>query len=60
MIHRVWNSMRSGQLMPWSIEYQCGNVTHIPHGGPDFGEFFIGKTTHSAFPGAEASAGAPP
>ena len=34
--------------------------TDIPHGGSDFGEFFIGKTTHSAFPGAEASAGAPP
>jgi hypothetical protein len=30
----------------------------IPHGGPAFGEFFIGKTTHIAFPGAEASGGA--
>ena len=32
--------------------------TYIPHGGSDFGEFFIGKTTHIAFPGAAAGASA--
>jgi hypothetical protein len=32
----------------------------IPHGGPDCGAFVIGKTTHIAFPGVGASAGAPP
>ena len=29
----------------------------IPHGGRDFGEFFSGKTTHIAFPGAVTDAG---
>src|SRR4030095_9487660 len=34
------------------------DISDIPHRSPDFGDFFIGKTTHTACPGAAAGAGA--
>ena len=59
VLERLLDAPRVDALFARTAQHQI--LPAIPHGGPDFGEnYFIGKTTHIAFPGAEVSAGAPP